>query len=150
MSKKKWPTRFMRPDVPVKPHLLKQEKNIADIPGRPTAAWVDREHGWVVQAFDDCRGCDGTPWEGMLRVGVKHNLATVPEDWEKPTAVGTVTWDDLQAIKEFLWPGQIALEVYPPASQLVNVANMRWLWVLPPRTRLPFSLDARSPEKMFG
>ncbi|MBK7822842.1 MAG: hypothetical protein IPJ61_17715 [Tessaracoccus sp.] len=42
-----------------------------------------------------------------------------------------IGWDDLQRIKtqclgEDVW----AVEIYPPPSELVDVANMRHLWVL--------------------
>lgn len=41
-----------------------------------------------------------------------------------------ISWDELQRVKReigmgFAW----AVEIYPPESQVVNVANMRHLWV---------------------
>lgn len=51
-----------------------------------------------------------------------------------------ITWDELQRIKnetvgEEVW----CVECYPAESALVNVSNMRHLWVLdePPATRFP-------------
>lgn len=42
-----------------------------------------------------------------------------------------VSWDELQGIKDQLgYQEQWAVEVYPPTSDIVNVANMRHLWVL--------------------
>lgn len=50
-------------------------------------------------------------------------------------------WADLQRIKdELLGPERVAVEVFPPQSQLVDDANCRHLWVLPPAFALPFGL----------
>ncbi len=49
-----------------------------------------------------------------------------------------ITWDQLQDVKnELLGPDTTAIEVYPPACDLVNEANMRHLWVLPDHLPLP-------------
>lgn len=43
-----------------------------------------------------------------------------------------ITWDQLQWIKGQLgFADKYAIEVYPRAVDLVNVANMRHLWILP-------------------
>lgn len=42
-----------------------------------------------------------------------------------------ITWDELQAIKSEVGFGSMhAVEVYPAEADLVNVGNMRHLWVL--------------------
>jgi hypothetical protein len=42
-----------------------------------------------------------------------------------------ITWEELQQIKNSTgWNTSTAVEVYPPADQVVNVANMRHLWIL--------------------
>lgn len=105
-------------------------------------AYVDRERGWVIQAYKSgMEGCDGTPWEGTLRVSVKHTNARTPRENEKRSSGIPITWDELQAIKDHFWPGQIAMEIYPPHNCIVDVAEMRWLWVLPPGAVLPFNLQ---------
>lgn len=51
-----------------------------------------------------------------------------------------ITWDELQRVKnECLGPEVWCVECYPAESELVNVSNMRHLWVLdePPATRFP-------------
>jgi hypothetical protein len=51
-----------------------------------------------------------------------------------------ITWDELQRIKnECLGNDVWCVEVYPAQDKLVDVANMRHLWVLdgPPETRFP-------------
>lgn len=43
-----------------------------------------------------------------------------------------ITWDELQEVKHQVGRGhRVAVEVYPPNDQVVNVANMRHLWTLP-------------------
>jgi hypothetical protein len=43
----------------------------------------------------------------------------------------SITWDDLQRIKaEVGYGDRCAVEVYPPDSLIVNVKNMRHLWIL--------------------
>lgn len=45
--------------------------------------------------------------------------------------VDGITWDELQSIKAECGYGQHdALELYPPDSDVVNVANLRHLWVM--------------------
>lgn len=43
-----------------------------------------------------------------------------------------ITWDDLQSLKYQCGRGdRWALEIYPAETKIVNVSNMRHLWVLP-------------------
>lgn len=70
--------------------------------------------------------------DDVIRISV--NLTTVDErlDWEDG-----IGWEDLQTIKDELgYAERDAVEVFPAQGDLVNVANMRHLWVLP--YRLPF------------
>ena len=74
---------------------------------------------------------------------------------EVPTMIGTVThlairdvagepllWRHLQRIKnELIGLERVAVEVYPPVSELVDQANMYHLWVLPEGVQLPFTLS---------
>lgn len=44
---------------------------------------------------------------------------------------GTITWDQLQAIKCAVWGDEArAIEVYPAQTQIVNSRNIRHLWRL--------------------
>ena len=113
-----------------------------DIDG-PSVAYVDRRNGWCVQVWENATpGCDGTPWEGTLRVAVKHTRAKTPGNAVKRGYSLPITWDDLQAIKDHFWQGQIGLEIYPPKDSIVDVADMRWLWILPVGACLPFNLHS--------
>ncbi len=50
-----------------------------------------------------------------------------------------ITWDELQRIKQETLGDVWCVEVYPPEPEVVNVSNMRHLWVLDeaPKTRFP-------------
>lgn len=41
-----------------------------------------------------------------------------------------LSWDELQAIKEQIYPGRDAVEIYPVQKNVVNVANFRHLWIM--------------------
>lgn len=117
----------------------------------PQFAYVDRAHGLCIQVWTDSTpGCDGTPWAGTLRVSVKHTRATKPDDVMKRGYAKPITWDDMQAIKDHFWPERIAVEVYPPKDKIVDVADMRWMWVLPKGAMLPFNLQASSIDKLVS
>lgn len=117
----------------------------------PSSAWIDRPNGVCVQIWDDATpGCDGTPWEGTLRVSVKHTRAKTPQNAAKRGYDLPITWNDLQAIKDHFWPERIAVEVFPPKDSIVDVADMRWLWVLPKGAVLPFNLQTNSIERLVS
>lgn len=43
-----------------------------------------------------------------------------------------ISWDQLQSLKDlYLGPDVLAVEIYPPACELVNELNMRHLWEVP-------------------
>lgn len=49
-----------------------------------------------------------------------------------------ISWDDLQRLKREAGYGDCdAVEVYPANIDVVNVANMRHLWILNPDDKLP-------------
>lgn len=51
------------------------------------------------------------------------------------------SWSDLQRIKnDLVGPDRLAVEVFPPVSELVDQANMAHLWVYPAGHVLPFGL----------
>jgi len=118
-------------------------------PLAPDKAYIDSKRNWCIQVWSNATpGCDGTPWEGTLRVAVKHTRAKTREQYERREFSLPVTWDDMQAIKDRFWPDRIAVEVFPPKSKIVDVANMRWMWVLPKGAVLPFNLQASSIARL--
>jgi hypothetical protein len=80
------------------------------------AVWRSRDY--LVQAFEEdnlmtrlsmCRTTlKGTRWDDGL------------------------TWDEIQGIKQIVGYGDSwAVEIYPATNHVINVANMRHLWLLP-------------------
>lgn len=59
---------------------------------------------------------------------------------------GSITWDDLQEIKNKIWGEEAeAIECYPAQSRLINNATQRHLWRVPPNTiDLPDLIDGWS------
>lgn len=115
----------------------------------PCKAYADRANGVVVQVWDDATpGCKGTPWEGTLRVAIKHTRAKTPQQARGRGFDLPVTWNDMQAIKDHFWPERIAIEIFPPHDAIVDVADMRWMWVLPKGAVLPFNLQSSSLERL--
>jgi len=114
-------------------------KRMAELPGKltevPRDEWPERLHDpkrmrvfrsreLLVQEF----------FEGDEIVRLSVNVVRVGSNgrWEDG-----ITWEDLQTVKDELgYAGRDAVEVFPAQDDLVNVANMRHLWVLP--YRLPF------------
>lgn len=44
-----------------------------------------------------------------------------------------ISWEELEALKNNLgFSDRMALELFPPGNQVVNVAPMRHLWLVPP------------------
>ena len=60
--------------------------------------------------------------------------------------VDGISWDDLQDIKNQCGFGSHdAVEIYPDARDVVNVANMRHLWIL--QEKLPFAWRRKGGDK---
>lgn len=77
-----------------------------------------RSREFLVQEFD-------APAPAFVRLSINRTTLS-GERW-----TDNITWDELQRIKaECGYSGRDAVEVYPPTSDVVNVANMRHLWVL--------------------
>jgi len=70
---------------------------------------------------------------GVVRLTVNRSELDNEGGWKEG-----ITWDELQRLKnEAGYGAQQAVEIYPPESDVVNVANMRHLWILP--EPLPFA-----------
>lgn len=65
---------------------------------------------------------------GVTRLSIKRtNFNPETGVWEDD-----ISWDDLQLLKHEAGFGHLAaVEVFPPNSDVVNVASMRHLWILP-------------------
>jgi hypothetical protein len=123
--------------------LIPVEGFLLDLPKAPQSAYVDRKNGVCVQVWENrTPACNGTPWEGTLCVCIIHTCAKTFNQVEKRGYAKPITWDDMQAIKDHFWPERIAIEVFPPRDKIVDVADMRWMWVLPKGAMLPFNLQS--------
>lgn len=92
---------------------------------------VWRSRDFLVQEF-------AAPAPACVRLSV--NRTTLAGDrWSD-----NITWDELQDIKEQCgYRMADAVEVYPQAGDVVNVANMRHLWIM--REPLPFAWRKATP-----
>lgn len=114
--------------IPVPPH---------GAPAGLTAAWRNRD--FLVQEYRN---------GPAVRLSINRTTIGPGGRWRDG-----ITWDELQAIKAAVGYGDAwCVEVYPPDDQVVNVANIRHLFVLderPPyawtngRSEGPLPLQAR-------
>ena len=80
------------------------------------ACWRSRD--WLVQLFEEPGG--------VVRISVCSTIMG-PKGW-----ADGITWDVLQQIKDGVGYADFdAMEIYPARDKIVNVANMRHLWVMP-------------------
>jgi hypothetical protein len=80
-------------------------------------AW--RSNRYLAQAFQER--------EGIIRLSVNRTVLLPNNEWDDG-----LSWDELQVVKRQCGFGQaLAVEIYPKDIDIVNVANMRHLWILP-------------------
>ena len=57
--------------------------------------------------------------------------------WKRDGTDG-ISWDELQSMKNRVFgKDATAIEIFPAEDQLVNLKNIRHLWLVPPDTQLP-------------
>jgi hypothetical protein len=79
---------------------------------------VYRSRDFLIQVFVE---------DGMTRISVNRT-----EINDSGQYLDNITWDELQFIKRHVgFSGKWAVEIYPGDYHIVNVANMRHLWILP-------------------
>lgn len=84
----------------------------------PIRQWQSRDY--LAQLYRD--------HNGYQRLTVNRVTQTRKGQWDEG-----ITWDELQRIKQETVGDVWAVEVYPTQEDLVNVSNMRHLWILPTR-----------------
>ena len=85
---------------------------------RPVAGFLNRQY--LVQIYDESH-----KFPGMVRMSVNRAKIKASGTW-----ADKITWDELQTIKRELGFGDSwGCEVYPPEKDVVNVTNMRHLWL---------------------
>jgi hypothetical protein len=93
-----------------------QWPDLAGMKKMPYAVWRSRD--FLVQCFAER--------DGVSRLSVARAEVGSNGRW-----VDGISWDDLQTVKRQVGlRDYYAIEVYPKDSEIVNVANMRHLWVL--------------------
>lgn len=101
---------------------------VTGCPSEARRTGLFRSRAFLVQVF--------TEVGGMQRLSINRT------EWDerKGNYREEISWDDLQRLKDEAGFGaRVAIEVYPPAELVVNVANIRHLWILPiGAERLPF------------
>lgn len=80
---------------------------------------VMRSRRFLVQVYDE--------EHGVVRLSVIRSELTASGAWRQG-----ITWEELQRVKREAGFGcYCAVELFPPEADVVNVANMRHLWLLP-------------------
>ena len=108
---KKWPTYLL--EIPESQWPQRQ----STFKSGPTRVW--RSSRFAVQAY---------PADAPAIVRLTVNRTEIAGDrWS-----AEISWDELQQIKNEAGYGDwTAVEIFPPDCEIVNVANMRHLWILP-------------------
>lgn len=102
-----------------KSHLIRLPDDswsgIKNCPSTTTEVW--RSNGFLVQVHDD--GYPGVERLSICRTSVSGN------DW-----TDNIAWEEMQDLKRQCGRGdKCAIEIYPADKDIVNVANMRHIWV---------------------
>lgn len=88
-----------------------------ELKATPSETWAS--HDFLVQVFKS----EGKP----TRLSISRTELANDGNWKDG-----ITWDEMQKIKaEVGFPDQWAVEIYPPDEHVVNVANIRHLWIVP-------------------
>jgi hypothetical protein len=100
----------------------------------PTRFRVWRSRHFLVQAF-----MENYP-DPLVRLSINRTTLGANGRW-----LEDISWDDLQRVKrEAGYADLDAVELFPADKDVVNVANMRHLWVFLEPGRLPFAWRAKA------
>lgn len=84
---------------------------------KPFAVW--RSRFFLVQGYQEANG--------VIRLSVARTSLLPDGRWDDG-----LTWDELQEIKRQVGMADgFAVEIYPSDKNIINVANLRHLWILP-------------------
>ena len=98
-------------------HLVELEISEEKQSRQPTLMRALRSRYFLVQIFED---------GDVIRMSVNKTDVNNDGSWKE-----NISWEDLQQLKRQAGYGtSYAIEVYPRDVDLVNVANMRHLWIL--------------------
>jgi hypothetical protein len=86
----------------------------------PLRVW--RSRSFLVQEYED---------SGYIRISVIDSRKLKSFSNNSPKFGNSITWEEIQQIKHDIGYGdRCAVEVFPPDNLVVNVANMRHIWIL--------------------
>ena len=112
--------RYMEKENAKRPAFLSQlprEQWPNDGGGTMLEVWLSNKY--LVQLYDE--------GNGVKRMSVNRTVLNREGQWRD-----NLTWDELQEIKRQIGQGDsFAVEVYPGDKDIVNIANMRHLWITP-------------------
>lgn len=104
--------------------------DIADVPSKgnkPLVAWASRD--FLVQMYDD---------NGYTRITINRTSIDNEGNW-----VDGITWDEIQKIKTDIgFHDYWALEVFPPNNHVVNVSNMRHIFLFQHKPDFAWSVES--------
>jgi len=104
-----WPNRLVK--IP----MDQWPADVLEMPHRPTS--VFRSRTMLVQVYDAI---------GPTRISVSGTVPRSDGEWPE------LNWEELQRAKAECGLGDFwMVELYPPDADVVNVANMRHLWLIP-------------------
>lgn len=87
----------------------------------PISCWVSKRY--MVQVYQEP---NYHQWS-LYRMSICRTTQNGKGQWDDK-----ITWDEIQAIKTELGFGtKFGIEIYPRDDEVVNVANMRHIWLLP-------------------
>ena len=129
-------------------------RTLANILERETRFRAPRRWpAWVWHDIDN-RGRGSGGWASEARRAAENGVfvvmvreidtawGPVSHAWVRTVSEATdITWAEKQRIKDELFGrSRLAIEVFPPQSEMVDAANLYHLWVLPAGFALPFTL----------
>lgn len=119
---------------PARLALVPSDEWPAGFAGRPEApVQVWRSRDYLVQRYE-------APDPALCRLSVLRTSLS-GDRW-----TDGITWDDLQRLKAEAGYGMCwAVEVFPADGEVVNVANIRHLWILPEPPAFAWREGAQQP-----
>lgn len=118
--------RYMQRENAKWPNTLKEWSRSEWPVDHPEILRLWRSRGFLVQEHQ-------APPPAIVRLSILRTALDSGGGWQQD-----ISWEELQRLKrEAGYGGHEAVEVFPPDADVVNVANIRHLWILP-AGHLPF------------
>lgn len=110
-----------------------------------TGQWLPEMDRCWIRTEDDVCVCSRlirTPIGNVEHVTITYGITNEKQDF---------TWAEKQQIKDELFgTKRAAVEVYPAADRLVDVANVYHLWVFDKHYQLPFGIHPKEYQKAIN